>query len=79
MLMTRVNGFLFANQDPRVALYSALCKKEPFVFDNSNTMLLPIAQEYAIDPNGRPLVGFKFVTNVTNSGAKAITKVCLHI
>lgn len=79
MLMTRVNGFLFANQDPRVALYSALCKKEPFVFDNSNTMLMPIAQEYAIDPNGRPLVGFKFITNVTNSGAKAITKVCLHI
>lgn len=75
MLMVRSNGFLFANQDPSVALYSALCKKEPFVFDNSNTMLVPIAQEYAIDPNGRPLVGFKFITNVTNAGTKAISKV----
>lgn len=75
MLMARNSGFLFANQDPHVDLYSALCKKEPFVFDNSNTMLVPIAQENAIDPNGRPLVGFKFITNVTNAGAKAISKV----
>lgn len=75
ILMTRTNGFLFSNQDPRVALYSALCRKEPFVFDNSNTMLVPIAQEYAIDPTGKPLIGFKFITNVTNAGSKAISKV----
>lgn len=77
MLMTRAAGFLFANHDPHASLNSALCKKDPFVFDNSNTMLVPIAQEYAIDPSGRPLVGFRFITNVTNAGSspKAISKV----
>lgn len=80
ILMTRMNGFLFTNQDPNIAQYSVLCKKEPFVFDNSNTILMPVAQENAIDPSGRPLVGFKFITNVTKAaGSASLTKVIFLI
>lgn len=74
MLMSRSSGFLFANQNPSIGQFSVLCKKDPFVFDNSNTMLVPVSQINAIDPSGRPLVGFQFLTNVTNSSS-SITRV----
>jgi hypothetical protein len=75
MLMSRSNAYLFANQNPNIAQYSILCKRDAFIFDNSNTMLVPVSQINAIDPAGKPLVGFQFITNVTNTTAGTISKV----
>lgn len=68
ILLSRTNGYLFVNEAPERRSYSILCKKNAFVFDSSDTILSLTNQITAIDLNGNPLLGFRFVTNVTESG-----------
>jgi hypothetical protein len=75
ILMSRSNGFLFANEDSEKGDFLALCKKNAFVFDNSVARVVPVTEIHAVDVEGNPLVGFRFQTNVTQTQAEAIAKV----
>lgn len=65
LLLSKANGYLFANEAPEKRLYSILCKKKSFFFDNSNTFLTLINQINAVDSFGKPLIGYTFHSNVT--------------
>jgi hypothetical protein len=67
LLLSRLNGYLFSNDAPERRQYSILCAKNSFFFDSSNTILTQLSQINAIDPTGNPLIGYRFLTNVTES------------
>ena len=65
LLLSKANGYLFANEAPEKRLYSMLCKKKSFFFDNSNTFLTLTNQINAVDSFGKPLIGYTFHSNAT--------------
>lgn len=65
IILSRANGYLFANEAPEKRQYSILCKRDAYVFDSADTELNLLSSINAIDDNGNPLIGFKFMTNVT--------------
>jgi hypothetical protein len=74
ILLRRSFGYLFSNEAPERRQYSILCKRNAFVFDSSDTLLTLVNTINAIDENGNPLTGFKYLTNVTQTG-NIITRV----
>ena len=67
MLLSRTNGYLFTNDAPERRSYSLLCRKNSFLYDSTNTLLSLVEEIKAIDPIGQPIIGFKFLTNVTQT------------
>ena len=65
ILLSNSNGYLFTNDEPEKRLYSALCRRDAFVFDAVNTVLDLKQSINAIDSQGNSLIGFKFLTNVS--------------
>lgn len=65
LLLSRRSGYLFVNEAPERRLYSLLCKKQSFFYDNTNTLLSLNDQLNAMDSFGNPLIGYSFLTNVT--------------
>lgn len=65
LLLSRRSGYLFVNEAPERRLYSLLCKKQSFFYDNTNTILLLNEQLNAMDSFGNALIGYSFLTNVT--------------
>ncbi len=65
LLLSRSSGYMFVNEAPEKRLYSMMCKKPSFYYDNTNTILTLNRQLTAMDSFGNPLIGYSFLTNVT--------------